>query len=108
MNTRKAKERIYTARTQLESVSMQLQAQISMAKVSGCLQKSTEVMQAMSQFRCILASISLIFSSSSFSQRLIQLPELRQTMMDMAREMERVRPPLDDRHIYFTNTSTFC
>ncbi|EFA79153.1 SNF7 family protein [Heterostelium album PN500] len=64
---RKAKERIYTAKAQMNSVSMQLQQNLSMAKVAGHLAKSTEVMKMMNN--------------------LIKLPELNKVMMAMGQEM---------------------
>ncbi|GAM21077.1 hypothetical protein SAMD00019534_042520, partial [Acytostelium subglobosum LB1] len=64
---RKAKERIYTAKAQMNSVTMQLQANLSMAKVAGHMAKSTEVMKMMNN--------------------LVKLPELNKIMMSMGQEM---------------------
>ena len=69
VNTRKARERMMTAKAQLNSASMALQSSISLMKVQGVVAKSTEVMVAMNQ--------------------LIKLPEVSKTMTAMAREMER-------------------
>eukprot|EP00730_Choanoeca_flexa_P003632 TRINITY_DN11461_c0_g1_i1.p2 TRINITY_DN11461_c0_g1~~TRINITY_DN11461_c0_g1_i1.p2 ORF type:complete len:211 (+),score=58.62 TRINITY_DN11461_c0_g1_i1:1997-2629(+) len=69
VESRRAKNRIHTTKAQINSVSMQIQQQASMARVAGALSKSTEVMELMSS--------------------LIRLPEIRQTMMQMSREMTK-------------------
>eukprot|EP00045_Choanoeca_perplexa_P001469 m.19821 g.19821 ORF g.19821 m.19821 type:complete len:210 (+) comp10963_c0_seq1:94-723(+) len=69
VESRRAKNRIHTTKAQINSVSMQIQQQASMARVAGALSKSTEVMAMMSQ--------------------LIRLPEIRATMMQMSREMTK-------------------
>ena len=57
------------AKTQISSISMQLQTQAAMVRAAGCMKKSTEVMATMN--------------------KLVKLPELQKTMMEMQREMER-------------------
>eukprot|EP01089_Gocevia_fonbrunei_P008748 TRINITY_DN20489_c0_g1_i1.p1 TRINITY_DN20489_c0_g1~~TRINITY_DN20489_c0_g1_i1.p1 ORF type:complete len:212 (+),score=39.51 TRINITY_DN20489_c0_g1_i1:46-681(+) len=69
VRSKKAKERIYTSKARLNSISMQLNEQLATLKVAGCLQKSTEVMQLMN--------------------RLVNLPQISATMRAMAREMEQ-------------------
>lgn len=69
VRTRAARDRMFNAKAQLNSVSMQLKTQASMVKAAGCVKKSTQVMTAMN--------------------KLVKLPELQKTMADMAREMER-------------------
>lgn len=69
VNTRKTIERMYVAKAQLGSVQNNLQTQLSMLKVSGCMQKSAEVMGAMN--------------------KLVNLAEVSETMRSMAREMEK-------------------
>ncbi|EGB09650.1 hypothetical protein AURANDRAFT_7138, partial [Aureococcus anophagefferens] len=69
VRTRAARERLLVARTQISSVSMQLQTQAAMVRAAGCMKKSGEVMAVMNQ--------------------LVKLPELQKTMMNMQREMER-------------------
>jgi len=69
IRSRKAKERIYKSKAQLNSVSMQLTQNLSMIKMSGMLQRSTQIMGAMNN--------------------LIRLPQLNQVMMTMAKEMEK-------------------
>jgi charged multivesicular body protein 3 len=64
---RKAKERLMTAKSQMNSVSMTLSTSMSMLKVQGTLAKSTEVMKQMNA--------------------LVKLPELNETIKAMAREM---------------------
>lgn len=79
VNTRKAKERMMTAKAQMNSASMALQSSISLMKVQGVVAKSTDVMVAMNG--------------------LIKLPEVSKTMAEMAREMERaglVESMIDD------------
>eukprot|EP01133_Synstelium_polycarpum_P015980 gene15980-19005_t len=69
VGARKAKDRIYTAKAQMNSVGMQLQANLSMAKVAGHLAKSTEVMKMMND--------------------LVKLPELNKIMMALGAEMTK-------------------
>ncbi|CAM9323239.1 unnamed protein product [Phaeothamnion confervicola] len=66
---RATKARLYEGRAQMNSVNMQLQQQLALIKVSGCMKKSAEVMAAVG--------------------KLVKIPELQQTMTDLAREMER-------------------
>jgi charged multivesicular body protein 3 len=47
LHSRKAVNRLCTARAQMNSVGLQLQHQMSQLKLSGCLSKSTEVMRQM-------------------------------------------------------------
>ncbi|KAJ1451837.1 Snf7-domain-containing protein [Pelagophyceae sp. CCMP2097] len=69
VRTRKTKERMFTAKAQMNSVSMQLQTQAAMVRAAGCMKKSAEVMTVMN--------------------KLVKLPELQKTMVNMSREMER-------------------
>lgn len=69
VQTRKSIERMYLAKAQLNSVTMQLQTSVSMLKMTNCISKSTEIMTAMNQ--------------------LVKLPEISQTMREMAREMAK-------------------
>lgn len=69
VNTRKATARMYASKAQLNSAEMNLKMNIGMIKVQGCLSKSVEVMAAMNQ--------------------LVKVPELRETMHNMAKEMEK-------------------
>lgn len=66
---RRQRDRLFTAKAQLNSVSMQLQEQMCMAKVAGALEQSTGVMQAMS--------------------KVVRLPEVGATCQAMAREMSK-------------------
>jgi Snf7 len=66
---RQTKTRMYEGKATLHSVQLQLKSQLAMAKVAGCMQRSTEVMVAMG--------------------RLVSIPELQSSMTEMAREMER-------------------
>jgi charged multivesicular body protein 3 len=69
VNTRKAVDRMYTAKAQMGSVGFALQNSIAMIKLQGVISKSNEVMVAMNQ--------------------LVSLPEMQATMGSFAREMER-------------------
>lgn len=69
VNTRKAIDRMYQGKAQINSVCFALQHSLAMLKVQGCISKSVEVMTAMNQ--------------------LVNLPEMQETMGQFAREMER-------------------
>jgi len=69
LKSRKTKERLYQSKAQINSVSMQLTSSLSMMKLAGVMQKSTQVMGMMNS--------------------LIRLPELNKVMMTMSREMEK-------------------
>merc|ERR1712117_256536 len=66
--SRKAVNRIYTAKANLSSVEMQMRNQASQLRLAGSLQKSSEVMKSM--------------------QQLVKLPELQKTMMEDTGELE--------------------
>merc|ERR1711907_282792 len=67
VQSRKAKNRMHMTKTQINSVSMQIQQQMSMARVAGALQKSSAVMAAMSQ--------------------LVRMTEICATMQALSKEM---------------------
>ena len=69
VRTRAAKNRMFTARAQMNSVLMQLHTQQAMVRAAGCMEKSTDVMKMMNS--------------------LVKLPGLQKTMMEMSREMHR-------------------
>jgi len=69
IQSRKAKENIYKSKAQLNSVAMQLTQNLSMMKVAGVMQKSTQIM--------------------GYMNNLVRLPQLNQVMMVMSREMEK-------------------
>ncbi|KYQ96939.1 SNF7 family protein [Tieghemostelium lacteum] len=69
VKSRQAKERMYTAKASMNSVAMQLQSNLAMAKVAGNLAKSTEIMKLMNN--------------------LVKLPELNKIMMAMGSEMTK-------------------
>jgi charged multivesicular body protein 3 len=66
---RRVRDRLYTAKAQLNSVSMQLQTQMAMSKVAGAMQQSTVVMQAMSE--------------------VVKMPQVTEACRTMAQEMMR-------------------
>ena len=70
VNTRRAVERMHMAKAQMNSIVMTLQISASMIRMQGCISKSVEVMASMN--------------------KLINLPEMRTSMMEMSREMMRV------------------
>jgi len=67
VNSRKAVNRIYSAKANLNSVQLQMKEQLATLKVAGALSSSTEVMKVM--------------------QNLVKFPEIQKTMMEMSREM---------------------
>jgi hypothetical protein len=50
--SRKAKERILIAKTNLNSMEMQIANSMSMMRVSGAMEKSAELMAIMNQVKC--------------------------------------------------------
>jgi charged multivesicular body protein 3 len=69
LGARKSVKRLITAKTQMNSVGMQLQQQASMLKLAGTMQKSTEIMAQMNT--------------------LCKIPELQAVVMNMSREMTK-------------------
>ncbi|KAL6080565.1 Vacuolar protein-sorting-associated protein 24 [Balamuthia mandrillaris] len=69
VQSRKAKERLYKSKAELNSVSMLLSQQLATLKVSGCLAKSAQVMGSMN--------------------RLVKVGPIMQTIQTMQREMEK-------------------
>jgi charged multivesicular body protein 3 len=69
VQSKKAKARIFNAKAQLHSVELQLQMQLSQAKVMGALQRSTQIMTVMND--------------------LMKVPELAATMREMSKQMEK-------------------
>ncbi|XP_071827848.1 charged multivesicular body protein 3-like [Apostichopus japonicus] len=67
VRSRKAKNRIYTSKAQINSVSMQMKNQQAMLRVNGAIQKSTDVMKAM--------------------QSLCKIPQIQETMRELSKEM---------------------
>lgn len=67
VHARKAITKIYTSKTHISSVQMQMKNQLATLRVAGSLKKSTEVMAAM--------------------QTLIRVPEVAATMRELSKEM---------------------
>ncbi|KAJ2480927.1 Vacuolar protein-sorting-associated protein 24 [Coemansia sp. RSA 2131] len=67
IQSRKQRTRIATNKAQLNSISMELNYQVSKLKVVGSLQKSTQVMKSVN--------------------RLMSVPQLQRTLGEMSREM---------------------
>jgi len=67
--SKKAKERLYDSKAQLNSVSLMLTHQLATIKVGGCLAKSAQVMASMN--------------------RLVRIEQIAATMQVMGREMEK-------------------
>lgn len=59
---RKSISRLYQARAQINSVFMELDAQVALAKMASALKQSTVVMQSMSQ----LIKVGFLFASTYF------------------------------------------
>ncbi|XP_023210455.1 charged multivesicular body protein 3-like [Centruroides sculpturatus] len=69
LRSRKAVSRLYASKAQINSVMMNMNQQLATIRLSGSLQKSTDVMKSM--------------------QNLIKLPEIAKTMQDLSKEMLR-------------------
>ncbi|XP_013409490.1 charged multivesicular body protein 3 [Lingula anatina] len=67
IRSRKAISRMYAAKAQMNSVMMSMKNQEATVRLTGALEKSTEVMNSM--------------------QQLVKLPEIQATMMAMSKEM---------------------
>ncbi|KAJ3130458.1 Vacuolar protein-sorting-associated protein 24 [Nowakowskiella sp. JEL0407] len=67
VRSRKAKDRLYTSKAQLNSISMNLQQSLATVKMVGTLKKSTEIMKLVNN--------------------LIKLPEMSKNMEEMQKEM---------------------
>ncbi|KAI5893530.1 Snf7-domain-containing protein [Schizophyllum commune H4-8] len=65
----KQKDRLSVSKARLGSIGQQLQQQLAMAKVTGTLQKSTEIMK--------------------MSNSLVKLPQISQSMREMSMEMTK-------------------
>ena len=70
VRSRVAKERLLVCKTQMNSVLMSLQQQVSTMKIGEAMKFSTDIMHGMKQ--------------------VIKLPEFNATMLDMASEMEKM------------------
>ena len=70
INSRKAKSRIYTAKANIKSVELTMKQQAAMVRTTGALEKSTKVMESM--------------------QKLIKVAEVRDSMMDLQKEMMKM------------------
>ncbi|KAF9453083.1 vacuolar sorting protein VPS24 [Macrolepiota fuliginosa MF-IS2] len=69
VRSHKQKDRLSVSKARLGSISTQLAQQLALAKVTGSLQKSTEIMK--------------------LSNSLIKLPQISQTMREMSMEMTK-------------------
>ncbi|KAF9166513.1 Vacuolar protein-sorting-associated protein 24 [Actinomortierella ambigua] len=67
VRSKRQKDRISTAKAQLNSIQMQLQYQLSTLKISGTIQKSTEIMQMVNGT--------------------VKLPQISEAMQTMSKEM---------------------
>ncbi|XP_046851237.1 charged multivesicular body protein 3-like [Xenia sp. Carnegie-2017] len=67
IRAKKAVSKLYASKAQLGSVEMSMKNQLATVRVSGSLQKSTEVMKNM--------------------QELVKLPEIQATMQELSKEM---------------------
>ncbi|XP_053560254.1 E3 ubiquitin-protein ligase RNF103 isoform X2 [Bombina bombina] len=67
IQSKKAVNKLYASKAHMNSVLMSMKNQLAVLRVSGSLQKSTEVMKAM--------------------QNLVKIPEIQATMRDLSKEM---------------------
>jgi len=67
VHSRKAVNKIYTAKANLKSVEMQMKAQAAQVRIAGSLSQSADVMKCMTQ--------------------LVKVPEIQKTMQEMSKEM---------------------
>ncbi|XP_069488284.1 charged multivesicular body protein 3 isoform X2 [Ambystoma mexicanum] len=67
IRSKKAVSKLYASKAHMNSVLMGMKNQLSVLRVAGSLQKSTEVMKAM--------------------QNLVKIPEIQATMRDLSKEM---------------------
>lgn len=70
IRAKKAVNKLYASKAQLSSVDMSMKNQLATLRVSGSLEKSTEVMRYM--------------------QQLVKLPEIQATMQELSKEMMKV------------------
>ena len=70
IRAKKAVNKLYASKAQLSSVEMGMKNQLATLRISGSLQKSTEVMKYM--------------------QELVKLPEIQATMQELSKEMMKV------------------
>jgi charged multivesicular body protein 3 len=92
VQSRRAKTRLYEGRAQLNSVQMQLQNQISVIKVAGCMQSSAEV--TCHVFPPIIMFTPCLIENGppqvmSAMNAAIKIPEVQKNMFQLAKEMER-------------------
>ncbi|XP_048851949.1 charged multivesicular body protein 3 [Brienomyrus brachyistius] len=67
IHSKKAVAKLYASKAQMNSVLLSMKNQLSVLRVSGALQRSTEVMKAM--------------------QNLVKVPEIQATMRELSKEM---------------------
>ncbi|NP_998485.1 charged multivesicular body protein 3 [Danio rerio] len=67
IQSKRAINKLYASKAQMNSVLLSMKNQLSVLRVAGALQKSTEVMKAM--------------------QSLVKIPEIQATMRDLSKEM---------------------
>ncbi|KAM9466659.1 charged multivesicular body protein 3 [Clarias gariepinus] len=67
IQSKKAVSKLYASKAQMNSVLLSMKNQLSVLRMAGALQKSTEVMKAM--------------------QSLVKIPEIQATMRDLSKEM---------------------
>lgn len=69
INSRKAKNKLYESKAQLNSILMSLQQQMATIKISGTIKDSTQIMQKINQ--------------------LVKVPEISETMQQFSKEMTK-------------------
>ena len=87
VHSRKAVNKIYTAKANLKSVEMQMKAQAAQVRIAGSLSQSADVMKCMTQ--------------------LVKVPEIQKTMQEMSKEMMKVWIFLSNLPTYLKNINDF-
>ena len=87
VHSRKAVNKIYTAKANLKSVEMQMKAQAAQVRIAGSLSQSADVMKCMTQ--------------------LVKVPEIQKTMQEMSKEMMKVWIFLYNLPTYLKNINDF-
>ncbi|XP_064809782.1 charged multivesicular body protein 3 isoform X1 [Oncorhynchus masou masou] len=76
IQSKRAVSKLYASKAQMNSVLLSMKNQLSVLRVAGALQKSTEVMKAM--------------------QSLVKIPEIQGTMRELSKEMMKLSQGLRD------------
>eukprot|EP00759_Apiculatamorpha_spiralis_P046579 PhF_6_TR42886/c0_g1_i1/m.64975/K12193/VPS24, CHMP3; charged multivesicular body protein 3 len=84
LHSRHAVKRLHKAKTQMNSVSMQLQQQMSQMKLAGSLAKSTEVMQHMNSLMRVTEVANAMRTMSAEMTKMGLMEEMINDTLDSA------------------------